>query len=215
MGRVGVIIPVLVMCGLLVSACSSGSSAAPKKISPVRVTTETVRIDRYTQIFDTPLPADPGQARVVRGFRTAMILWDKSQETLKLVSPVTAYVTGRALRNLKTSLARVGMQAGKEVPGGTDRFFKTRVTVMSGTSATIATCDDGSKFEEVNPSTGVPDPAFSPPANQRYLFETWQMVRLGGHWAISVVSPVTLPDSRAKPCQPLPARLPPTPPESG
>ena len=97
MGRAGVIIPVLMMCGLLVSACSSEGSAAPKKTSPARVTTETIRIGRFTQIFDTPLPADPAQASVVEGFHTAMILWDKSQENLMLVSPVTAYVTGSAL----------------------------------------------------------------------------------------------------------------------
>jgi len=28
-------------------------------------------------------------------------------------------------------------------------LFKTRVAVISGTAATITTCDDGSKFEEV------------------------------------------------------------------
>lgn len=202
-GRVGVIMPGLVMCGLLLSACDSGSSAASEQTSPARITTETVRIGRFTQIFDTSLPADPAQASVVGGFRTAMILWDKSQENVTLVSQVTAYVTGGALSNLKVSLVRT--KAEKLVPGGADRFFKTRVVVISGTSATITTCDDGSKFEEVNSSTGVPDPAYSAPANQQYLFETWQMVRLGGHWAISVVSPVTLPDSRAEPCQPLPA----------
>ncbi len=120
-----------------------------------------------------------------------------------LVPPVRTYVTSSALRGLKASLARA--KADTVVPGGADRFFKTRVAVISGTSAMITTCDDGSKFEEVNPSTGVPDPAYSAPANQQYLFETWQMIRLGGHWAISAVSPVTLPDSRAKPCQPLPA----------
>jgi hypothetical protein len=205
MARGGVIIAVLVMCGLLVPACGSPSSPAPMKISPPPITTETVRIDRFTQIFDTPLPADPAQASVVEGFRAAMILWDKSSETMRLVSPVTAYVTGSALRGLKRVVAGVGMVSANVVPGGTDRFFKTHVTVISGASATIATCDDGSKYEEVNASTGVPDPAFSPPASQQYLFETWQMIRLGGHWAISAVSPVTLPDSRAKPCQPLPA----------
>ena len=57
-------------------------------------------------------------------------------------------------------------------------MFKTRVTVISGTGATITTCDDGSKFEEVNPRTGVPAPAYSATANQQYLFETWQMIRL-------------------------------------
>ena len=132
-----------------------------------------------------------------------MILWDKSQENLMLVSPVTAYVTGSALRGLKASLVRT--KADEVVPGGADRLFKIRVAVISGTAATITTCDDGSKFEEVNPRTGVPDPAYTATADQRYLFETWQMIRLGGHRAISDVSPVTLPGSRAKPCQPLPA----------
>jgi hypothetical protein len=200
MGRVGVTIAVLVICGLPVPACSSGGPAAPKKTSSARVTTETVRIGRYTQIFDTSLPVDPAQANVVKSFRTAMILWDKSQEALRLMSPVTAYVTGGALSNLKASI--VNTKAAEVVPAGADRFFKTRVTMISGTSATITTCDDGSKFEEVNPSTGVPDPTYSAPASQQYLFETWQMTRLGDHWAISHVSPVTLPDSRAKPCQP-------------
>jgi hypothetical protein len=219
MGRVGVTIPMLVICGLLVSACNSGSPtppkssgsptppkssggpSAPKKTVPARVTTQTVRVGRFTQIFDTPLPADPAQASVVEGFRTGMILWDKSTEALRLVSPVTASVTGDALHDLNASL--VSAKGAEVVPAGADRFFKTRVTVISGTSATITTCDDGTKFEEVNPSTGVPDPAYNAPADQQYLFETWQMVRLGGHWAISGISPVSLPDSRAKSCQPL------------
>ena len=180
-----------------------GEFGCSEETSPAPVTTRAVRVGRYTQVFDTPLPADPAQASVVEGFRTAMILWDKSQENLMLVSPVTAYVTGSALRGLKASLVRT--KADDVVPSGADRLFKTRVAVISGTAATITTCDDGSKFEEVNPSTGAPDPAYSATANQQYLFETWQMIRLGGHWAISDVSPVTLPGSRAKPCQPLPA----------
>jgi hypothetical protein len=186
MGRVSVIIPVLVMCGLLVSACSSGSPDAPKKASPARVIPETDRVGRFTQIFDTPLPADPTQANVVEGFRTGMILWDKSEEASRLVSPVTAYVTSGALHGLKAYL--VMAKAAEIVPGGEDRFYSTRVAVISGTSATITTCDDGRQVEEVNPSTGVPDPAYNVPANQGYLFETWQMVRLDGHWAISALT---------------------------
>jgi hypothetical protein len=68
----------------------------PKRPSPARVTTQTVRIGRYTQVFDAPLPADPAQASVVEGFRTAMTLWIKSQENMTLMPPVTAYVTGTA-----------------------------------------------------------------------------------------------------------------------
>lgn len=212
MGRVGVIIPMLMMCGLLVPACGPGSPAAPKKTgparaatqtTPARVTTQTVRIGRLTEIFDTPLPADPARASVVEGWRTAMVLWDKSQENLMLAAPVTAYVTGSALHGLKVYLVRA--KADDVVPGGADRFFNTRVAVTSSTRTTITTCDDGSKFEEVNPGTGVPDPAYSASANQQYSSATWHMILRGGHWAINAVSAAVLPDSRAKPCQPLPA----------
>jgi hypothetical protein len=129
-----------------------------------------------------------------------MVLWDKSQEDLTLVSPVTAYVTAGALANLRASIVRT--KAQDVVLGGTDRFFKTSVTGISATSATITTCDDGSKFEEVNPRTGVPDPVYSAPPDQQYAFETWQMVLVDGRWAISAVTPVTLPGSPAKACQP-------------
>jgi hypothetical protein len=211
MARFSVIIAAL-MCGLLASACSSPSPVAaeksssqsptaPKKASPVRDTTQTVRIGRYTQVFDAPLPADPAQAGVVEGFRMGMILWTKSQESMMLVPPVTTYITGAALSGLRDSLVR--LKADTVVPAGADRFFRTSAAVTSATSATISTCDDGSKTEAVNPSTGVPDPAYSPAAGQQYMFETWPMTRLGGHWAISAPpSLVMLPDSRAKPCQP-------------
>lgn len=97
MGRVGFIIPGLVMCGLLVSACSSsGSPAAPEKPGPARPATEAVRVGRLTEVFDTSIPPDPAQASVVEGFRAGMILWDKSQEDLTLASP--ARLTSRAMR---------------------------------------------------------------------------------------------------------------------
>ena len=118
MGRIGGIMAGLVMCALLVSACGSGSPAA-QKLAPARVTTETVRIGRYTQIFDTSLPSNPAQASVVEGFRAALILWDKSQEDLALVSPVTAYVTGRALGNLKLP-SSIWKAASWSLPGRID-----------------------------------------------------------------------------------------------
>jgi hypothetical protein len=55
--RVGVIITGLAMCGLLlVSECSSRSPAAPVKAGSVPLTTETVRVGRLTEVFDTPIP---------------------------------------------------------------------------------------------------------------------------------------------------------------
>jgi hypothetical protein len=88
------------------------------------------------------------------------------------------------------------------VPAGTDRFFMTRVTAITGHNAIVATCDDGSKFEEVNPNTGKVDASFLPSPQQEYLFETWQMVQLSGHWAITALSLATLPAPTAQSCVP-------------
>jgi hypothetical protein len=159
-------------------------------------------VGRLTEIFETPLPADSAQASVIEGFRAGEILWDTSQEEQKLVSPVTRDVTGAALTALKVTLTRE-LIPGQIVPAGIDRNFKTRVTALSGASATVTTCDDGSKFYEVNPRTGVVNTAFNATPDQDYIFVTWQMTRLDGHWAVSEVSPVYLPNALAKPCQPL------------
>jgi hypothetical protein len=206
MARAGNVIPLLVVSGLLVSACGSAGSTTAQQSAPARqsapahVTPQTVRVGRLTEKFDTSLPADPAQARVIEDFRTAMVLWDKSEAAFSLVSPVADYFTGNAVHNLASAVA-----AGKVhdiVPSGQDRMFKTHVTVNSATSATITTCDDGSKFEYVNRATGVVDASLATPPNQQYALVTWQMVMLSGHWAISAITPVMLPDTRAKACQP-------------
>ena len=88
------------------------------------------------------------------------------------------------------------------VPAGADRFFLTRVTAIAGSRATLTTCDDGSKFKEENPRTGKVDARFLPSPGQAYVFETWRMVRLSGHWAITALSVATLPSRTAEPCQP-------------
>ena len=202
MGRGSVIIVGVMVCGLLAAGCGSGSPApAPAKVATV--TTETVQVGRFTEIFATPLPAGPAQASVIEGFRAGLILWDKTQEDEKLVPPVTSDVIGAALTNLKETLTRDSTPAQAVIPAGTDRIFETRVTVLTGASATVSTCDDGSKFEQVFATTGVPDPAYSAAADQDYIFITWQMTRLNGRWAISRVTPVSLPNALAKPCQPL------------
>jgi len=109
-------------------------------------------------------------------------------------------VTGQALTHLAATV-----KAGKArdlVPAGVDRFFLTRVTAITGRHAVIATCDDGSKFKEEDPRTGKVDVSFLPSPGQAYVFETWRMVRLSGHWAITALSVATLPRRGAEPCQP-------------
>jgi hypothetical protein len=86
---------VLALClsGLLaVSACGSGktpdasaaaTSRAPSTTAPAAPSgsAQAVRIGPYTQVFATPLPANPAQAKVIAGFREAQTLWDKSDYT--------------------------------------------------------------------------------------------------------------------------------------
>jgi hypothetical protein len=136
----------------------------------------------------------------VEGFRQAQILWDESGTAQHLVAPVKDYVTGEALTHLLAAIAAT--KARDLVPAGTDRFFKTRVTALTGRSATVSTCEDGSKFREKNLRTGRIDTQFTASPDQAYLFEIWQMVQLSGHWAITAFSLATLPDPRARPCQP-------------
>jgi hypothetical protein len=210
--RAGVLVAGLVGVSLWLTACSSGTtpaasgSTAPKSrlasspaSSPQPSPSQTVRIGAYTQVFAPP-PANAAQAKVIAGFREAQILWVKSDQSWRLVPPVTDYVTGQALGNLTAAVS-----AGKtrnRVPAGTDRFFHTRVSSLAGGRATVVTCDDGSKYREINPSTGQVDPAYTPTRQQSNLFETWQMVQRSGHWAIAALSIAALPNPKADQCQP-------------
>jgi hypothetical protein len=187
----------LVLSGLLMlPACGSGGLVGHSAIRVASV----VHIGPYTQVFAGPLPANPVLADVVEAFREGEVLWNKSENARHLVPAARDYVTGQALTHLAAA-----MKAGRErdlVPAGVDRLFMTRVTTIAGRSATVTTCDDASKFQEQNPSTGQVDTSFVSPPGQDYLFETWRMVQLRGHWAIASLSVATLPSRSAEPCQP-------------
>jgi len=198
---------VLCASGLLVlAACSAGKtvhpaahgSATPERVGPT--STDSVRIGPFTQVFSTPLPANPAPARVIADFREAQILWVKSDGAWHLIAPVTGYVTGDALRHLTIAVSE--NKSHDLVPAGTDRMFMTRVTGITGATATVTTCDDSSKYKEQDPRTGEVNAAYTPALDQAYLFETWHMVQLSGHWAISALSVASLPDQAAQPCQP-------------
>jgi hypothetical protein len=185
----------LVLPGLVLPLLSACSSASPA----VRVA-DVVHIGRYTQMFAGPLPASPAQAAVVEGFREGQVLWNKSASAQRLVPPVRDYVTGEAF----TRLAAVVRTDRSEdlVPAGVDRFFMTRVTAITGSSAIVATCDDGSAYAEENPRTRKVDVNFLSSPGQAYLFETWRMAQLSGHWAISDFTLNALPSRSAEACQP-------------
>jgi hypothetical protein len=186
---------------MAMSACSSSPKSTATTASPASVSVPaSVRISGYTQVFATPLPASAAQAVVIESFREAEVLWTRSQIAWRLVAPATQYITGVARSHLSASVAR-GKQEGV-IPAGGDRLFMTRVTAINGRSATVTTCDDGTKFREKDASTGQIDPAFTGKPDQDYLFETWHLVGMSGHWAISTFTVAELPDKSADHCQP-------------
>jgi hypothetical protein len=180
---------------VMLSACTSAAPAGSTSSVPA-----SVHFGRYTQEFASPLPASPVQAAVVEGFREGQVLWTKSEIAWHLVPPVRGYVTGQALTHLIAAV-KAG-KAADVAPAGMDRLFMTRVTAVTGRNATVTTCDDGSNFEQENPRTGKIDASFVAPPQQNYLFETWRMVQLGGHWAITAFSLAFLPSRGALACQP-------------
>jgi hypothetical protein len=190
----------LVLCtsGLVLLAGSASSLAATDNAAGSSPT--KVHVGRFTEEFAGSVPANPAQARVIDGFREAEVLWDKSEVASSLVPPVTQFVIGVALSHLNRALA-FDKQQGLII-GGTDEFFMTRVSRVSANSATVTTCDNGSKVTGVYVATGKVDSAMNAPADQAYMFETWNMARHSGHWAISSFTLTSLPSARAKPCQP-------------
>jgi hypothetical protein len=190
----GTLIAIFVVGWLVIGHAGSGSAA------PGPNSEESVQLGPYTQVFDTPLPADPTQAKIIEGFRQGFTLWMKSDIEMALVPPVTNYVTGHARGHMIHAVAAA--KARNRVPAGTDRFFLTQVMAMTDNSATVTTCDDTSKFREENPRTGEIDPAYTPKAGQEYVFETWHMVLESGTWAISDFSFAIPPNPRAATCQP-------------
>lgn len=202
----------LAMCALLtLTACGSGrpAAAAERTAGPAPAGTprlaaggqETIRIGPYTQVWDGPLPADPARAAVISDFRAGQILWARSNEALRPVAPILGYLTGVARRDFFAALA--AGRARQIVPAGRERYFLTRVTALTGTAATVTTCDDGSRYRAQNPRTGQVNPAYSPQSKaQAYVFMAWHLVRQSGRWVMASFSVATLPDRRALPCQP-------------
>jgi len=108
-------------------------------------------------------------------------------------------VTGSALNNLKSSLANEAQT--EEVPAGIDRLFGTAVTALSDSAATLVTCDDFSKFKLENPRTHAMDTT-PVPLDQQYLYVSWGMTQLSGHWAIKSLTVAPSSSAAAKSCLP-------------
>lgn len=187
------------------SAQPSSAQASPRPATattPVSgASTSSVQVGLLTEWFDTPLPSDQAQAAVVEDFRQGFLLYDKSQEKLALVAPVTSWVTGSALTDLNKSLTALSQE--QLVPAGVDRLFRTRVTAVSGSGATITTCDDASKYNEQDPRTHVVNPSsVNLPLSEEYIFITWGLTRADGHWAINSITIAPASSATSKSCLP-------------
>ena len=213
MSRPAALIMVLLSAALALPACSSARTvshpaatrpahaSAPTSPAPAASTSAAVlHAGAQTLIFETPLPSDSVQAAVIRDFRMAQVLWVRSDTAHRLVAPIRSYLTGTELHRFGGSIRQFKMTG--DVPAGTDRMFQTRATVLSGHRADVSTCDDTSGYRAKNLASGELDSRVTAPPDQQYLYEIWRMTRLGAHWAIDKVTPVMLPDPRAKPCQP-------------
>ncbi|HEY1616676.1 MAG TPA: hypothetical protein VGG25_03620 [Streptosporangiaceae bacterium] len=160
----------------------------------------SVQVGHLTEVFSTPLPAGQAQARVIEDFREAMILWDTSEWQWDIGGQTRSYVTGQAYRHLQTAIMS-GLQQGI-VPGGTDRMFGFRVTALGSRTATIVSCDDGSRYRSLNRQTGRADSKDTVTGPRAYLKEDWHMTLRSGHWAISSFTLATYPSPAARPCEP-------------
>jgi hypothetical protein len=69
---------------------------------------------------------------------------------------------------------------------------------MTAASAAVSTCDDGSKFNQADRSTGQTFPPL--PVTQQYVFVTFSMAPFNGHWALVSLKVETYPDQRVKTC---------------
>jgi len=178
-----------------------GSSPAPaasatSTAAAANVSTSSVRIRFLTEVFATPLPSDPAKAKVIEGFRESQILWDQSTEELRIVPSATEYITGKALVNLRDAVTS-GAKDGVAL-GGTDRLYDTTVSWLTSKSASVTSCDDGSKTSSVDLATRQKIPN-DPNAPQTVLV-IWQMSPVGGHWAITSLEVITPPDPRFNVC---------------
>jgi hypothetical protein len=185
----------LVASGLIaLTACSSGSPSPGATGGPPL----TVHVSsKYTEEFATPVPAGSTQAAVISGWRESQVIWDQATITLHKPATTTEYITKNALGTLDKAVQ--GLTEANLVPVGTDRFFDTKITSMATNSATVTSCDDGSRYEMDDRTTGKQQ---SPtPLSQDYLYVVFDMIPLDGRWALSSLTVVENPDKRAKACE--------------
>jgi hypothetical protein len=97
-----VVLVLLAACQGRTPGASPRSTASTVAVTPSASAASSSRVvmGSLTLVFDTPIPANATQAQVIRDYRRAQILWERSSDAHRLVVPTTDYVTGSALANL-------------------------------------------------------------------------------------------------------------------
>jgi hypothetical protein len=208
----------LAAAGLGVSACSGGTPALSRSVSPPAASssptptasvpatttvtsgsTTIVRIGPFTQEFGAPLPSDATQAQVITSFRDSRVLWMQSLFAGHAIPLMKEYVVGAALENFFKAVH--GDNAAGIEPTGRDLLFDISVTGLSKNEAAVGTCDYDAHTTSAYRTTGKLVPGSTTPKSQDYRFETWHFVRASKHWALSSFTIATLPSPAARQCQ--------------
>jgi hypothetical protein len=188
----------LVASGLIALSSCSGQSSSSASVSAgtVGAPTASIRVGPLAEEFATALPDDPAKAKVVEAWRESQIIWEKSVQGWSVPADATAYYMGDALVRLHNAVSTD--IAYHIILTGTNRLYQTSVTSLTAHSATLTACDDSTRVNDEDPSTGQKYP--NAPGATLIFLTIWQLVPAGGHWAVTSYSLIAAPDPRERVC---------------
>jgi hypothetical protein len=154
--------------------------------------------------FETPLPADAGQARVVVTDEDYQLAYYYAIYSLGQDQRFAPYIAAKPV--LEKVQATVATDiADQQRFTGTMRFFDTTVGPTPGapTNMTVSFCGDDSRLLSTDASTGQVIPAPGPPPDHDYFREsdTYLPEKHGG-WGLVAIDVVSYPAASAKECKP-------------
>jgi hypothetical protein len=154
--------------------------------------------------FETPLPADAGQASVVVTDEDYQLAYYYAIYSLGQDQRFGPYIAARPV--LEKVQATVAQDiADHERFTGTMRFFDTTVAPTPGaaTNMTVSFCGDDSQLLNTSAGTGQVIPDHTAPPDQDYFREsdTYLPTKNGG-WGLVAIDVVFYPGAAAKECKP-------------
>jgi hypothetical protein len=188
----------LVASGLIaLSSCSSGQSSSTNgSAGPLGAPTAAIQVGPLAEVFATAMPKDPAKVKVVEAWRQSQVIWEKSIQGWRVAADATAYYTGDALVRLQTAVSTD--VAYHIILSGRNRLYATTVTSLTSSSATLTACDDSTKVNDENPTSGQKYP--HNPGDVLIFFTIWKLVPAAGHWIVTSYSLIAAPDPRERVC---------------